>query len=94
VDFEWDPEKNVENIAKHEVSFEEARLAWLDPRRISRIDKRHSRPDEQRRFLFGRVRGKILTVRYTLRGRIIWILGAGYWRDGRDKYEQANAFRK
>jgi uncharacterized DUF497 family protein len=94
VDFEWDPEKNAENIAKHQVSFEEAKLAWLDPRRVSRIDKRHSRSDEQRRFLYGRVRGSVLTVRYTRRGETTWIIGAGYWRDGKDKYEEANAFRR
>jgi uncharacterized protein len=94
VDFEWDPDKNVENIEKHNVSFEEARLAWLDPDRVSRIDRRHSNPGEQRRFLYGQVRGRILTVRYTRRGDVIRIIGAGYWREGKDEYEQANRFRK
>ena len=94
MDFEWDPEKNTENIEKHRVSFEDARLAWLDPHRVSRIDKRHGAPDEQRRFLYGRVRGDVLTVRYTREGDIVRIIGAGYWRDGKGKYEQANTFRR
>jgi uncharacterized DUF497 family protein len=94
VDFEWDPEKNAENIEKHHVSFEDARLAWLDPHRVSRADKRHSGSQEQRRFLFGRVGGDVLTVRYTRSGDTVRIIGAGYWRDGRDIYEQANAFKR
>jgi len=94
VDFEWDPDKNAENIETHRVSFEDARLAWLDPHRVSRIDKKHSGSGEERHFLFGRVGGDVLTVRYTRRGAVVRIIGAGYWRDGRDVYEQANAFRR
>jgi uncharacterized DUF497 family protein len=94
VNFEWDPEKNEENIEKHHVSFEEAKRAWLDPHRVSTADTKHSRPGEQRRYLFGSVDGAVLTVRYTLRGETIRIIGAGYWREGRDRYEQSNRFRR
>jgi uncharacterized DUF497 family protein len=50
VDFEWDPDKNEENIEKHGVSFVEAELAWLDPNRVSRADKRHSKSEERRSY--------------------------------------------
>ncbi len=91
--FEWDPEKNEENIEKHGVSFEDASRAWLDPMRIVANDLKHSSPREQRYFLYSKVYGGILTVRFTRKGDTIRIFGAGYWREGRDKYEQHNAFR-
>jgi hypothetical protein len=31
--FEWDEDKNLLNIAKHRVSFEDAMKAFLDPNR-------------------------------------------------------------
>jgi len=93
VNFEWDPDKNAENIEKHGVTFEDARLAWLDPHRVSRADQRHS-GSEERRFLYGRVGADVLTVRYTRDENTVRIIGAGYWGDGRDVYEQANAFRR
>jgi uncharacterized DUF497 family protein len=40
--FEWDPRKNAENEVKHGVSFFEAQLAFADPRRVIRIDRKHS----------------------------------------------------
>ncbi len=98
MDFEWDPDKNVENIEKHGVDFNEAKLAWLDPNAVSTEDKKHSK-DEVRRFKYGKVHGNVLTVRYTIRQAkdgelLIWIIGAGYWRDGRDVYEQRNSWRR
>jgi uncharacterized DUF497 family protein len=32
--FVWDPKTNLENQAKHGVSFEEAQYAFADPRRV------------------------------------------------------------
>jgi hypothetical protein len=40
--FEWDPAKDAANRAKHGVSFEEAQLAFLDPRRVIAPDLSHS----------------------------------------------------
>jgi hypothetical protein len=36
------------------------------------------------------VGGGVLTVRFTFRGGIIRIFGAGYWRKGKRIYEQTN----
>ena len=87
--FEWDPRKNAENQRRHGVAFEDAQQAFLDPQRRIAQDHGHSER-EQRFFCFGRAGAGILTVRYTMRGRRIRIIGAGYWRKGRKAYEKAN----
>jgi uncharacterized DUF497 family protein len=85
-DFDWYPAKDVENQRKHGVSFGEAQLAFLDPDRVIARDLGHSE-DEQRYYCFGRVSEGILTVRFTYRGKVIRIIGAGYWRRGKRLYE-------
>ena len=87
--FEWDYEKEVRNIAKHGIGFEEAALAFRDPNLILEEDITHS-PHENRWFCFGKVGQRILTVRFTYRGKMIRILGAGAWRKGRKVYEKEN----
>ena len=49
VRFEWDPRKSRANKAKHGVSFEEARTAFLDEHARVIPDPQHS--DEEDRFL-------------------------------------------
>ncbi|HXC39711.1 MAG TPA: BrnT family toxin [Burkholderiales bacterium] len=88
-DFEWDPRKDQENLEKHGVPFAQAQLAFLDPTRVIAHDKGHS-SNESRYFCFGRVGRGILTVRFTYRGGVIRIFGAGYWRKGRQIYERKN----
>ena len=84
--FEWDPAKDADNQRKHGVSFVEAQAAFLDPRRVIARDAGHSRA-EPRFCCFGRVADGILTVRFTYRGSVIRIVGAGYWRRGKKLYE-------
>ena len=87
--FEWDEAKNSENRAKHGVSFAMAQMAFLDPQRVIAEDVGHS-AGESRFFCIGKVGGGILTVRFTLRADAIRIFGAGYWRRGKQIYEQEN----
>jgi hypothetical protein len=87
--FEWDPEKDRENQAKHEVSFTMAQLAFADRRRVIAEDLSHS-SGEKRYYCFGWVEGGVLTVRFTYRDNIIRIFGAGYWRRGKKIYEREN----
>ena len=87
--FEWDEGKDNENIAKHGVSFAVAQQAFLDARRVIAEDTRHSR-GEKRFFCIGWVGGGILTVRFTVREGVIRIFGAGYWRRGKQIYEEQN----
>jgi len=87
MDFEWDNAKNDENLAKHGLSFEEATLAFCDKRRFIEQDAKHSTPAETRYFLYGNTGRGIATVRFTVRDGNIRIIGAGYWRQGRGKYD-------
>ena len=87
--FEWDPEKDLENQAKHGVAFAAAQFAFADPRRVIAEDLSHS-GTEQRYFCFGRAAGGVLTVRFTYRKGVIRIFGAGYWRKGKRIYDQEN----
>lgn len=87
--FEWDEKKNSSNKEKHNVSFEEAQYAFADVNRVIAEDTDHS-DDEKRYFCFGEVGGGILTVRFTYRKNSIRIFGAGYWRKGKQIYEQKN----
>jgi len=87
--FEWDDGKNLSNQLKHNVSFEEAQLAFYDNKRIIAKDIEHSQI-EQRYYCFGKTEKGILTVRFTYRNNIIRIIGAGYWRKGKHIYEREN----
>ena len=88
--FEWDIQKNDENIKKHGVSFEFAKNAFFDINRIVALDLDHSNEIEKRYYCIGKVGDGILTVRFTYRHEKIRIIGAGYWRKGRKAYENQN----
>ncbi|MDR1190071.1 MAG: BrnT family toxin [Verrucomicrobiales bacterium] len=87
MEFEWDENKNRLNQEKHGVSFEAAKRAFVDPNRKIKPDAKHSQ-HEARYFCFGKVDGRILTVRFTIRGNKIRVIGVGEWRTGRKKYEE------
>ena len=61
MNYEWDPSKNLENIRKHKVSFEQAKIALEDPCRMSFYDEAHSL-NEDRYIVFGSAEGRILFV--------------------------------
>ena len=87
--FEWNEEKDRQNQAKHNVSFSLAQRAFLDPCRIIAEDVSHS-GEEGRIYCIGRVNDGIMTVRFTFRGNVIRIFGAGFWRKGKRIYEEEN----
>lgn len=87
--FEWDFEKDLKNRAKHSVSFEVARRAFLDPKRVIAEDLSHG-AGEKRYYCFGKVGDGIMTVRFTYRASKVRIIGAGYWRKGKKIYEEQN----
>ena len=89
MEFEWDEAKARDNQAKHGVSFDLARAVFDDPRLVLAEDLEHSAA-ERRYFAFGNVGDGILTVRFTVRGEKVRIIGAGYWRKGKAFYEEAN----
>lgn len=87
--FDWDLGKDEENRRKHGVAFATAQLAFIDPRRVIAEDLSHS-SIEKRYYCFGRVGRGVMTVRFTYRGDVIRIFGAGYWRRGKAIYEREN----
>jgi uncharacterized DUF497 family protein len=87
--FDWDENKDLENQLKHGVSFSVAQQAFFDPDRVIAMDAGHSQT-EARLYCIGRVKEGILTVRFTYRQNVIRIFGAGFWRKGRNLYEEKN----
>lgn len=87
--FEWDENKNRLNQKKHDISFEEAQYAFSDSKRIIAKDLDHSE-NEERYYCFGKISVNIVTVRFTYRNNKIRIIGAGYWRKGKQIYEKEN----
>ncbi|MCL5675738.1 MAG: BrnT family toxin [Patescibacteria group bacterium] len=87
--FEWNENKNKDNIEKHGIDFNIAQYAFLDQKRVIAKDLTHSK-DEERYYCFGIVKGGVLTVRFTYRQDRIRIIGAGYWRRGKKIYEKQN----
>ena len=85
--FIWDLEKERLNILKHGVSFRTAALAFLDPERKIYFDRMHS-GEEERFFCYGKVEGRVLTVRFTYHEGRIRIIGVGSWRKGGRFYEK------
>jgi len=65
MEFDWDPDKAVRNLAKHGISFHEAATIFGDPLALTFSDPDHS--DEEDRFLtFGlSSAGRMLVVSHT-----------------------------
>ena len=91
--FEWDETKDKLNKQKHGVSFSHAKKAFFDPHRVIVEDADHS-VAEQRYFCMGEVENGIVTVRFTYRDDVIRIIGAGYWRKGKKRYEKENRIHR
>ena len=85
--FEWDDEKDIINQKRHGVAFVDAQEAFYDKHRVIAHDEVHSK-SEERLFCVGNTPLGILTVRFTLRGQYIRIIGAGNWRKWRKFYEK------
>ena len=72
--FAWLPEKEEENISKHQLDFSDAMQIWKDPFRMERHDADNSITEErwQTMGLFN----DVLFVVYTERDDITWIISA------------------
>lgn len=74
--FEWNPEKAASNLAKHDVSFEEAVSVLGDPFATTVSDLYHS-VDEQRFLTTGLSnQRRVVIVWHTDHGEAIRIIGA------------------
>jgi uncharacterized DUF497 family protein len=74
--FEWAADKAEANIARHKVSFDEARTVFDDPLYVDFHDPDHS--DDEHRFLVvgESQQGRLLIVSYTERGDVTRLISA------------------
>jgi len=73
--FEWDPRKAAQNIAKLGVPFDYAAQVFLDPHRLDSEDERRDYKEE-RRLTLGKIEGRLLVVAYTPRGELVRLISA------------------
>ena len=66
-EFEWDDEKATSNLRKHGLSFEAARLVFLDAFALLDLDESQDH-SEERFILTGMANEQIFVVVYTERG--------------------------
>ena len=76
MEFEWNSGKARTNLAKHRVSFEEAKTVFDDPLYVDFYDPDHS-DDEQRYIIIGQSQQhRLLVVSYTERRSSVRLISA------------------
>jgi uncharacterized DUF497 family protein len=87
--YEWDENKAIKNLAKHGVSFDEAKTIFDDPLYVDFYDLDHSE-DEERYLIVGESnRRRLLIVSYTERRESIRIISAReVTKSEREAYEE------
>ena len=76
MEFEWDEEKAAANLAKHGVSFNEAKTIFDDPLYVDFYDPDHSVDEHRYIIIGGSRRRRLLIVSYTERGDIVRLISA------------------
>ena len=91
MEFEWNPDKAITNIKKHNVSFTEAATVFNDPLSLTYPDPDHS-INESRYITIGLSKtGKIIILAHTDRNNKIRIISARLaTRQERRFYEEGN----
>jgi uncharacterized protein len=74
--FEWDPEKERANFAKHGVTFIEAQSVFVDPLAWMATDEEHSWGERRYTILGRSEQHRLLFVVYAYRGDRIRIISA------------------
>ena len=60
--FEWDANKNIINIKKHQVSFDEAKTVFYDSNALYEYDEDHSITEERLKIIGVSYKERILIV--------------------------------
>lgn len=81
--FEWDDEKEAENLLKHGVSFLEAIESFSDPKGFQLDDDAHSESEVRHYWVGMSSNDRVLT---TYRKNNIRIIGSAEWRKFRKFY--------
>ena len=74
--FEWDPNKATNNIAKHEISFNEASTVFADPLSLTFSDPDHSRSEDRYITISESMQRNLLIISHTDRDQRIRIISA------------------
>jgi uncharacterized DUF497 family protein len=74
--FEWDPAKSSRNLAKHDVSFDEASTVFDDDIFITLLDEEHSQTEERYITIGLSNKKRLLLVAHTEREGRIRIISA------------------
>jgi uncharacterized DUF497 family protein len=72
--FQWDEEKNEQNIRNHGIDFNDAQEIFYGPT-IECLDADHS-AEEERYTAYGMATGRVLRVTYTMRGEVYRLISA------------------
>ena len=88
MEFEWDASKEADSLRKHRVSFAEAVESFFDPHGLLLVDEKHSRAEERFYWVGKSTAGRVLTTRFTRRGKRIRIIGSAEWREFRRLYSE------
>ena len=67
--FDWDPDKNTANIAKHGVAFEQAQSAFYDENGMLFDDPDHSADEDRFLLLAATTAGRLLLIVHCYRDR-------------------------
>ena len=87
--YEWDENKAIKNLAKHGVSFAEAKTIFDDPLYVDFYDLDHSEDEEHYLIVGESNRGRLLIVSYTERRESIRIISAReVTKSEREAYEE------
>lgn len=76
MEFEWNENKNIENIKKHKISFEQAVAAFNDPMAIPLEDPEHSDENEIRYALVGLCEIGLIFISFTFTDKNIRLISA------------------
>ena len=86
VEFEWDPEKNAENLRKHRINFETTAKLWDDENLIV-LSSRY--PKEDRYLAIGSIGRTLWTAVFTERGARVRLISVRRARkDERQIYDE------
>ncbi|MGZ8935429.1 MAG: BrnT family toxin [Methylobacter sp.] len=90
MEYGWDKNKAVANLAKHGVSFEEAKTVFDDPLYVDFYDPDHSLGEHRFILLGESAQGRLLFVFYMERNNGIRLIKKQRYRKGnmRKAYEQ------
>ncbi len=74
--FEWDENKQTNNVKKHKVTFHEAMTVFSSSLSLTENDDLHSQDEERYKTTGYSVKNRLLVVIHTERGNVIRIISA------------------